>query len=670
MKMCVKLALGFSVSVLILLLAIAFCLNIGVKIHGEFEILKEDIVPGAIAMGSMDGTCQQIAHDLMDYMVAAGEEEEEEAVRVGLSLLTKASSEHIEHETHIGEEEKKEAGELTARVERFASAAAEIINLKKEGAGVKELLKREEEILHPALETLVEQLAYHKATHVEELSEAEQAVHRAHVLGGQIALLASVLAVSLTAMVAFITTRSITKPLNALCKGTEMIGSGNLDYKVGTNVKDEIGELSRAFDKMTGNLKKATVSRDVLNAANQQLGANNQQLEAGQQQLRAANQRLESEITERKVVERQLRRVQTAVDNAYDAIVIIDKHGKAIYANTAFGNLFDCTVESINKADLNSIFVDKKVAIEAYRVALLGDFWTGRTEMVSVNGRSFPALLRCTPLMDNGSNISGTLLIVSDITELKEAENRQAQLLKKVESVNNELKDFAYIVSHDLKTPLRGISTLAHWISDDYADKLGEDGKEQMELLLSRVGRMHDLIEGILQYSRVGRMREKLVEVELGELVPEVIDNVAAPENISITIEDELPAIVCGHTRIMQVFQNLLSNAVEYMDKPAGQIRIGCVDEGDCWKFSVTDNGPGIEERHFERIFKVFQTVSDKDGYESTGVGLSVVKKIVEMYGGKIWVESEVGKGSSFFFTLAKPERRDADAKLEANIAY
>jgi len=258
----------------------------------------------------------------------------------------------------------------------------------------------------------------------------------------------------------------------------------------------------------------------------------------------------------------------------------------------------------------------------------------------------------------------------SEITERKEAEDQRAQLLRKVESVNNELKDFAYIVSHDLKTPLRGISTLAHWISDDYADKLGADGKGQMELLLSRVGRMHDLIEGVLQYSSVGRIREELVEVELGELVPEVIDDVAAPENISITIEDELPTIVCGHTRIIQVFQNLLSNAVEYMDKPAGQIRIGCVDEGDCWKFSVADNGPGIEVRHFERIFKVFQTVSDKDGYESTGVGLSVVKKIVETYGGKIWVESEVGKGSSFFFTLAKPERRNADAKLEANIAY
>ena len=258
----------------------------------------------------------------------------------------------------------------------------------------------------------------------------------------------------------------------------------------------------------------------------------------------------------------------------------------------------------------------------------------------------------------------------SEITNRKEAEDRRAQLLRKVESVNNELKDFAYIVSHDLKTPLRGISTLAHWISDDYADKLGEDGKGQMELLLSRVGRMHNLIEGVLQYSSVGRIREELAEVELGELVPEVIDNVAAPENISITIEDELPAIVCEHTRIMQVFQNLLSNAVKYMDKPAGQIRIGCVDEGDCWKFSVADNGPGIEVRHFERIFKVFQTVSGKDGYESTGVGLSVVKKIVEMYGGKIWVESEVGKGSSFFFTFAKPERRNKDAKLEANIAH
>ena len=260
------------------------------------------------------------------------------------------------------------------------------------------------------------------------------------------------------------------------------------------------------------------------------------------------------------------------------------------------------------------------------------------------------------------------IAIARDVTKRKQAEQRQAQLLEQVESVNQELKDFAYIVSHDLKAPLRGIKTLTKWMSTDYADKLDENGREQLDLLLNRVQRMHNLIDGVLQYSRVGRIKEELVQVNLNELVPAVIDMLAPPENITITVENELPTIECEQTRIMQVFQNLLSNAVKYMDKPKGQIKIGCVEEDGFWKFSVADNGPGIEEKHFEKIFKIFQTLTPRDEFESTGVGLTVIKKIVELYDGKIWVESKPGEGSTFFFTLPKQETGVKHEKLEVNI--
>jgi PAS domain S-box-containing protein len=267
------------------------------------------------------------------------------------------------------------------------------------------------------------------------------------------------------------------------------------------------------------------------------------------------------------------------------------------------------------------------------------------------------------------------IAIARNVSERKQAEQRQAQLIQElertnqeVENVNQELKDFAYIVSHDLKAPLRGIKTLAEWISADYADKLGDNGKEQMNLLASRVGRMHDLIDGVLRYSRVGRIKEELVQVNLNELVPSIIDMLAPPENITITIENELPTVECEQTRIMQVFQNLLSNAVKYMDKPKGQIKVGCVEEDGFWKFSVADNGCGIEKKHYEKIFQLFQTLSPRDKFESTGIGLTVTKKIVELYNGKIWVESEPGQGSTFFFTLQKQEMGVKDAKLEANI--
>jgi light-regulated signal transduction histidine kinase (bacteriophytochrome) len=219
-----------------------------------------------------------------------------------------------------------------------------------------------------------------------------------------------------------------------------------------------------------------------------------------------------------------------------------------------------------------------------------------------------------------------------------------------------------------LKAPLRGINALAKWISTDYADKFDKEGKEQLDLLCNRVDRMHDLIDGILQYSRVGRVKEEKVRVNLNELVPGIIDLVAPPENIIITVENELPVIECEKTRIAQVFQNLLSNAVKYMDKPQGDIRISCVEEGDYWKFGVADNGPGIEKKYYEKIFQLFQTLASRDESESTGIGLTVIKKIVEMYGGRIWVESKVNQGSTFFFTLPKQEAMVEEEKVPADV--
>ena len=155
----------------------------------------------------------------------------------------------------------------------------------------------------------------------------------------------------------------------------------------------------------------------------------------------------------------------------------------------------------------------------------------------------------------------------------------------------------------------------------------------------------------------------------MNTLVPEVIDMVCPPKNIKISIEDDLPEIICEQTRIMQVFQNLLSNAIKYMDKAEGRIEIRHIEEDGNWIFGVSDNGPGIEEKYFEKIFQIFQTLSPRDEYESTGVGLTVTKKIVELYGGRIWVESVPGQGSTFFFSLPKStgEVRNEDREAIMN---
>jgi two-component system sensor kinase FixL len=251
--------------------------------------------------------------------------------------------------------------------------------------------------------------------------------------------------------------------------------------------------------------------------------------------------------------------------------------------------------------------------------------------------------------------------LLQDITELKVAEQVQMQLLGELEQATEELKDFAYIATHDLKAPLRGISALAGWISTDYGDKLGDEGKEHIKLLLARVTRMYNLIDGVLEYSQVAR-REKSVEVNLNDIVSEVVTEIDIPKSIKVEIGQPLPVVVCGRSSITQVFLNLINNAVSFIDKTDGKIVINWTDEHNYWKFSVTDNGPGIEEKHFDRIFKMFQTLSPKDNIESTGVGLTITKKIIEFHGGKIWVQSTPGAGSTFSFTLPK-EHKPAKSK-------
>jgi PAS domain S-box-containing protein len=266
------------------------------------------------------------------------------------------------------------------------------------------------------------------------------------------------------------------------------------------------------------------------------------------------------------------------------------------------------------------------------------------------------------PSFDSQGKILSYDGLMQDITELKIAEQVQMQLLGELEQATEELKDFAYVASHDLKAPLRGISALAGWISTDYGDKLGDDGKEHIKLLLARVKRMYNLIDGVLEYSQVAR-REKSVQVDLNEVISEVIAEIDAPESIKIVIEHPLPVVICGRNSIQQVFYGLLSNAINFIDKSDGKVVVSWTDEHTHWKFSVTDNGPGIEEKHFERIFKIFQTLSPRDSVESTGVGLTITKKIVEFHGGKVWVQSTPGQGSTFFFTLPKEQKPAKTAK-------
>ena len=250
--------------------------------------------------------------------------------------------------------------------------------------------------------------------------------------------------------------------------------------------------------------------------------------------------------------------------------------------------------------------------------------------------------------------------LTCEVTERKKAEMSLEKLNRDLKATvhelsrsNRQLQDFAHIAAHDLKTPVRGIGTLVDWLSSDYGDKFDEQGREQIRLLKARIIRIDKLIDGTLQFSKIVRTKQNEGQVDLNVLVSEVIDRMKPPNNIEIAV-DSLPAVTCEYEHISQVFQGLLSNAVTFMNKPKGLIKVGCVEQGKFWRFCVSDNGPGIDQKYFDKIFKIFQTLPMKDEPETTGIGLAVAQKIVELYDGKIWVESQPGSGSTFFFTFPK----------------
>ena len=266
----------------------------------------------------------------------------------------------------------------------------------------------------------------------------------------------------------------------------------------------------------------------------------------------------------------------------------------------------------------------------------------------TVNGDLLPVEVLISPM----NSREGLVVTARNIQERKEAEILQNELVRSLEESNNELRQFAYVTSHDLKAPLRGISMLSQWILEDSGEVLSEDSKANLELLTGRVKRMYGFLEGVLSYSKIGLNKDAVFEIELNSLVMEIIDSIDVPKSVNINLDSTLPTVNAAKTHMIQVFQNLISNAIKYNDKEDGEIIVGMQESNDNRLFYVKDNGIGIDQAHFDKIFVIFQTLKPRDTVESTGIGLTIVKKIVEYYGGEIWLESEIKKGTTFYFTL------------------
>ena len=272
------------------------------------------------------------------------------------------------------------------------------------------------------------------------------------------------------------------------------------------------------------------------------------------------------------------------------------------------------------------------------------------------------------PLRDAEDKIYGIMTHVVDVTDMvrarQTAEAKREEIdrmAQDVARINRELDQFAYVASHDLKAPLRGIASLAQWLDEDLGPKLDQENRKHLELLQVRVRRMQALIEGILKYSRAGRLRDKLETVNVTELLAESVELLSPPPEASIIVGSGMPIIETERPALRQVFMNLIGNAIRHSYRKDPYIWIEVGEDGDFYKFSVGDDGPGITPEFHEKIWETFQTLEPRDKVEGTGIGLALVRKHVISRGGRAWVESHEREGATFFFLWPKRPQSESE---------
>ena len=381
---------------------------------------------------------------------------------------------------------------------------------------------------------------------------------------------------------------------------------------------------------------------------------------------------LKKELKTRKKLETELDQKVQVLEASEDYIGLYDVRGRVIWNNPSMKKIIGISGEEelrqLSIADYHPSWALSIVEEQGIPTAIVEGTWLGETALKTQDGQEIPVSQLIIAHKSSTDDVEYISTVIRDLSLQKQTENSLTEKAKELQwsnkellkttallkKRNQELDRFAYVTSHDLKAPLRAIANLATWLSEDLEDRIPEENQQQLQLMNSRVKRMDGLIQGLLEYSRIGRKNTPVKQVNVGDLICEVIDSLSPPPGFEISIADAMPTLNTESILLQQVFSNLIGNAIKYHPKQEGKIVISVEEKEQFYTFGVADDGLGIDPQYHDRIFTIFQTLQARDTIESTGIGLSIVKKIVEGQGGKVTVESQLGQGATFYFTWKK----------------
>jgi PAS domain S-box-containing protein len=446
----------------------------------------------------------------------------------------------------------------------------------------------------------------------------------------------------LGAVLFVVSKKMVFNPLIELAHASSRLAKGDLSTEVKVRTTGEVKTLVNSFNEMVKNLEKVTVSRDY---------------------------------------------VDSIIESMIDALIVVDPDGKIRTVNKATCDLLGYKEEELRGNPFEMIFSAVAEAPlkreEMERLIEEGTLRNYEAYFKNKNGIKIPVLFSSSVMKDKDNGINCTICLGRDITERKRTEEELKQREEDLARSNKELEQFAYAASHDLQEPLRMVKSYVQLLARRYKGRLATEADEFIEFALDGATRMQRLINDLLTYSRVGTRGKEFEPTNCGRILEQVLNNleVIIEENNAVVTFDPLPTLMADQVQLGQLFQNLIVNAIKFHGEEPPRIHISAkpiaefgIQNGELnselqmarlsspksqlselkegWVFSVSDNGIGIAPEHTDRIFIIFQRLHSREEYPGTGIGLAICKKIVERHGGRIWVESEPGKGATFYFTI------------------